>query len=102
MINNALYLAGCEFKQVTKLDQDGINEHLNKILFYFGSSDGWVPNWMVDDVKERFPKGIQNLNFVHVAIGHITVDKHGSRHAFVMYKNDCDVVVSAIVNFIKL
>ncbi|KAM5292809.1 lipid droplet-associated hydrolase isoform 2-T2 [Ctenodactylus gundi] len=54
---NAAYLGGQEMMQVVKRDDEIIKEHLSKLTFYYGTTDGWCPTEYYKDMKKDFPKG---------------------------------------------
>jgi hypothetical protein len=68
---NVFHLTRTEFEQIRDLDVATLERHLEKLVFYYGTTDGWVPMEHYHDVKSRFP-----------GHPHVYLDKHGSKHAF--------------------
>ncbi|KAB0380801.1 hypothetical protein FD755_008585 [Muntiacus reevesi] len=54
---NAAYLGSQEMREVVKRDNETIKEHLPKLIFYYGTADGWCPREYYDDIKKDFPEG---------------------------------------------
>ena len=55
---NSLYMAKDEMEKVTELHhRDVIAGNLDKILFYYGSTDQWCPVSYYEDMREAFPSG---------------------------------------------
>lgn len=46
-----------EMTDVVHRDDKVIETNLEKLIFYYGTTDKWVPVSYYEDVKERFPKG---------------------------------------------
>lgn len=77
---NAMYLGGQEMKQVVKRDDEIIKEHLSKLTFYYGRSDGWCPVKYYEDIKKDFPEGDIRLcekDIPHAFILHFSQDVAG-------------------------
>ncbi|KAI9106320.1 hypothetical protein DFS34DRAFT_59069 [Phlyctochytrium arcticum] len=53
---NTLYLTSYEFRVIDELDDDVIARNVDKMVFYYGTTDGWVPVEHYEDMKQRFPK----------------------------------------------
>ncbi|GLH05871.1 Lipid droplet-associated hydrolase [Gryllus bimaculatus] len=69
-LRNVFFLAKEEMDVVTELDPDLINNVVDKLFFYFSTSDGWVPLSYYEDLKKSHPR-IHALTTNH-------------RHAFVL------------------
>lgn len=69
---NAAYLGSQEMIQVRKRDDEIIKEHLPKLTFYYGKTDGWCPVKYYEDMKKDFPEG------------DIRLCEKGISHAFVL------------------
>nr|XP_015855433.2 lipid droplet-associated hydrolase [Peromyscus maniculatus bairdii] len=69
---NAAYLGGQEMIQVRKRADEIIKEHLPKLTFYYGRTDGWCPVKYYEDMKKDFPEG------------DIRLCEKGISHAFVL------------------
>ncbi len=80
-------MAACEMKEVVQMDVDTVNNHLSKLLFYYGTSDGWCPVDYYYDTKARFPNG------------DIRLCKHGIEHAFVLESSE--LMADLVWNWMK-
>ncbi|XP_032817343.1 lipid droplet-associated hydrolase [Petromyzon marinus] len=69
---NSMYMASQEMYQVTERDNVTIQEHLDKLIFYYGMSDHWCPVEYYHDMKRDFPAG------------DVRLCEKGIRHAFVL------------------
>ncbi|XP_052603296.1 lipid droplet-associated hydrolase-like [Peromyscus californicus insignis] len=69
---NAAYLGSQEMIHVRKRDDEIIKEHLPKLTFYYGKTDGWCPVKYYEDMKKDFPEG------------DIRLCEKGISHAFVL------------------
>jgi len=69
---NTFYMAKTYIKVLYEADYDIIEKHLDKLLFYYGTTDGWVPIKFYENMKKRFPSG--NIHLCDREI----------RHAFVL------------------
>ncbi|KAJ3298734.1 hypothetical protein HK104_010372 [Borealophlyctis nickersoniae] len=56
-VQNFLYLASWEMAQVKELDTQTLEQHVDKIIFYYGQADGWCPMGHYEDMVRRFPNG---------------------------------------------
>jgi pimeloyl-ACP methyl ester carboxylesterase len=56
-IKNLLQMANEEMFVVNKRNDDIIKRYLNKITFYYGTNDHWVPNDIPKQMKNLYPKG---------------------------------------------
>jgi len=56
-IKNLLQMANEEMFVVNKRNDDIIKCYLNKITFYYGTNDHWVPNDIPKQMKNLYPKG---------------------------------------------
>uniref|UniRef100_A0A8C6FT87 Lipid droplet-associated hydrolase n=1 Tax=Moschus moschiferus TaxID=68415 RepID=A0A8C6FT87_MOSMO len=56
---NAAYLGSQEMREVVKRGNETIKEHLPKLIFYYGTADGWCPKEYYDDMKKDFPGDIR-------------------------------------------
>lgn len=75
-VSNILQV-GRDIFHVDNLDKDCIKQHLEKLVFYYGACDPWVPRICYEDMKARFPSG--NINLC----------QHNIKHAFVLDKSEC-------------
>ncbi|XP_072028860.1 lipid droplet-associated hydrolase-like isoform X2 [Amphiura filiformis] len=76
VMNSAVYMASTEMKEVLDLDVENVKNHLSKLLFYYGTSDGWCPLDFYHNAKALFPEGDLRLC------------KHGMEHAFVLESSE--------------
>lgn len=83
---NAAYLGSQEMIRVVKRDDDIIREHLPKLTFYYGKTDGWCPIKYYEDMKKDFPEG------------NIYLCEKGIPHAFVLgfYQEMANIVADWI------
>jgi hypothetical protein len=58
VVNNALFMAGTEMREIQELDHDTINLHASKIYGFYGRTDGWVPLDHYSEMKEKLPSGL--------------------------------------------
>ena len=56
-MKNILKMANEEMSVVNKRNDEIIKRFLNKITFYYGTNDHWVPNDIVKQMKTLYPKG---------------------------------------------
>ncbi|CAF1114499.1 unnamed protein product [Rotaria sordida] len=56
-IKNILQMANEEMSVVKKRNDQIIKRFINKITFYYGTNDHWVPNDIVKQMKQIYPKG---------------------------------------------
>ncbi|KJE92912.1 hypothetical protein CAOG_03794 [Capsaspora owczarzaki ATCC 30864] len=54
-ISNVLYMAAHEFEEIGDWDSRVIQANLDKLVFYYGRTDGWVPLSHFDRTRETFP-----------------------------------------------
>uniref|UniRef100_A0A3B4VIN7 Lipid droplet-associated hydrolase n=1 Tax=Seriola dumerili TaxID=41447 RepID=A0A3B4VIN7_SERDU len=71
-IANAMYMGGQEMKNVLERDNITIKNNLEKLIFYYGTTDHWCPVQYYLDIKQDFPHG------------DIRLCENGFRHAFVL------------------
>ena len=64
---------GRQLVTIREIDQDCIRTNLDKLVFFYGQGDPWVPRCHYEDMKRRFPGG-------HVKLA---TDEH-IQHAFVL------------------
>ena len=74
--NAAIYMAADELQDVIHLDKETIQDHLPKLLFYYGTHDGWCPVDYYRDIKGLFPSG------------DIRLCQQGIEHAFVLESSE--------------
>lgn len=72
VVQNMLWMAYNELLQVVEPDLDTIERHKDKILLYYGASDGWCPQSYWEDMRARV-KGVEAL-----------LCEEGYQHAFVL------------------
>lgn len=73
---NASYLAIDELKTIRQLDTKVIEEHKDKLKFYYGADDGWCP-------LENYVQLCKTVNGVDAMICN-----KGIEHAFILKKSD--------------
>ena len=61
--------------QVNERNDDIIEAHIDKLIFYYGTSDAWCPTSYYEDLKRRY--GDEERS-------HIELCKRGFQHAFVL------------------
>ncbi|XP_028635231.1 lipid droplet-associated hydrolase [Grammomys surdaster] len=84
---NAAYLGGQEMIRIVKRDDDIIKEHLPKLTFYYGKTDGWCPVKYYEDMKKDFPEG------------NIYLCEKGIPHAFVLgFSQEMATIVADWIN----
>lgn len=71
-VDNILEI-GRQLVTIKELDYECIRSNLNKLVFFYGLGDPWVPQGYYEDMKERFPDADIKLS----------CDKD-IRHAFVL------------------
>ncbi|XP_069182433.1 lipid droplet-associated hydrolase-like [Procambarus clarkii] len=72
VIQNVLWMAYNELVQVCEVDAETINKHKDKIVFYYGATDGWCPQVYRDELKLK----VEGVNAL--------LCKDGYQHAFVL------------------
>jgi len=75
VVNHALYMAASEMNLLNEFDEDTIkviHEHNEKIIYYYGQSDRWVPHDFYETMKCRFPDA------------NIVLCEQGYQHDFVL------------------
>lgn len=72
VVQNMLWMAYNELLQVVELDVETVRRHKNKILLYYGASDGWCPQSYWKEIKAQVD-GVEAL-----------LCDDGSQHAFVL------------------
>ena len=55
MVNNALYMAGTEMREIRELDEETFRTHSSKIYGFYGQTDGWVPLNHYHEMRETLP-----------------------------------------------
>jgi pimeloyl-ACP methyl ester carboxylesterase len=56
-IKNLLQMANEEMVVVDKRNDEIIKQYIDKITFYYGTNDHWVPNHIPQQMKNLYPKG---------------------------------------------
>lgn len=86
-LNKIINLAKEEMKYVREADDETISKHADKLWFYYGASDGWVPVKYYKNIMSRHP----NLN--------AQLCQRGLQHSFVL-KDDVDMghIVGDLIN----
>ncbi|KAM9466538.1 lipid droplet-associated hydrolase [Clarias gariepinus] len=69
---NAMYMGSQEMRMVQDRDNLTIQQHLDKLVFYYGATDHWCPVQYYQDIRRDFPDGDFRLC------------ERGLRHAFVL------------------
>eukprot|EP01135_Chromosphaera_perkinsii_P010503 Nk52_evm13s2152 gene=Nk52_evmTU13s2152 len=72
VIYNALFMAADEMKKIKYLDEDHVEKHQRKMVFYFGENDHWVPEHVPGEIEKKFPEA------------KIMRCEEGHKHAFVL------------------
>ena len=72
VVQNMLYMAYSELQQVVELDVDTVKRHKDKVLLYYGASDGWCPVRFCEEMKRRV-EGVEAV-----------LCEDGLQHAFVL------------------
>lgn len=74
VFQNVFHMARGEMESVFDLDVETLEHNLEKIFFYFGTSDGWVPLEHVEEMKTKLPK--MNFKVCDKGVDHAFVIKH--------------------------
>ncbi|GAA6108657.1 lipid droplet-associated hydrolase isoform X2 [Tachysurus ichikawai] len=69
---NAMYMGSQEMRMVLDRDNLTIQQHLDKLIFYYGATDHWCPVQYFQDIRRDFPDG------------DVRLCERGLRHAFVL------------------
>lgn len=87
VLRRILKLANDEMKYVKEADHETISKHADKLWFYYGASDGWVPGKYYKNMISRHP----DLN--------AQLCQRGFQHSFVL-KDDVDMarIVGDLIN----
>ncbi|KAF9979376.1 hypothetical protein BGZ73_000070 [Actinomortierella ambigua] len=72
IVKNCLFLAGQEMATIRELDEDLVQKHGHKFVFYYGKTDEWSPIEHYHDMRDRFPQVESHLC------------SQGMKHAFVL------------------
>ncbi|KAG0268352.1 hypothetical protein DFQ27_006975 [Actinomortierella ambigua] len=72
VVKNCLFLAGQEMEAIRELDEDLVQQHGHKFVFYYGKTDEWSPIEHYYDMRDRFPQVKSHLC------------SQGMKHAFVI------------------
>uniref|UniRef100_A0A670ZBF7 Lipid droplet-associated hydrolase n=1 Tax=Pseudonaja textilis TaxID=8673 RepID=A0A670ZBF7_PSETE len=85
---NIMYLASQEMRSVKERDNSTIKQHLNKLIFYYGTTDSWCPLQYYEEMKMEFLDG------------DIRICEKGIRHSFVLdsSKEMAEMIVGWIQN----
>jgi len=75
-VNNCFRMAVQELTEVNKLDTDVLDAHIDKISFYYGAKDHWVPPSCFPQMKSRYPEQ------------DIVQCENGYHHAFVLAESN--------------
>eukprot|EP00128_Syssomonas_multiformis_P019019 Colp12_sorted_trinity150504_noHs@538 len=86
-INNSIYMAMHEMREIQEADFDNIKRNLNKLIFYYGQKDHWTLDTHYDEMKQLFPDG------------EIYLCPHGAKHAFVL--RDSEVVAKRVAEWLQ-
>lgn len=87
LVQNVLFMAYNELKEVNDADVDTISRHKDRITLYYGATDGWVPTTYRDELKQKVE-----------GVSAFLCDK-GYKHAFVLCHSQ--PVGELLVQFIK-
>ncbi|CAK9803895.1 Lipid droplet-associated hydrolase [Anthophora plagiata] len=86
-INKIFKLASEEMEAVKNRDDDIISKHAEKLWFYYGNCDGWVPLKFYQNMRSKHP----NVN--------AQLCKHGYGHAFVLHsEKEMGRIVGDVIN----
>uniref|UniRef100_A0A914Y7E6 Lipid droplet-associated hydrolase n=1 Tax=Panagrolaimus superbus TaxID=310955 RepID=A0A914Y7E6_9BILA len=92
VVRNIMHLANNEL-QIVKLHDDSLflNEHRDRILLYYGTTDQWVPAQLAEEQAARLGRSC------------VFLDNDGCEHAFVIRDGEvmARTVVSLIEQFLK-
>jgi hypothetical protein len=91
LVSNVIFLAMCEFAEIRELSDDEkeqLNSRCNDLFFIFGKTDNWVPMEHVEKITNMLDKHNEESRKLHLHIDH----EHGTKHAFVVYKDDIKIV----------
>jgi len=58
VVNNALFMAGTEMREIKELDHETLRQHNSKIHGFYGRTDGWVPIDHYEEMKEMLPTSL--------------------------------------------
>ncbi|KAI9146556.1 hypothetical protein BKA69DRAFT_37283 [Paraphysoderma sedebokerense] len=72
---NCLYMANYEMDEIKKLDADVIDKYISKLIFYYGTTDKWVPLSHYEMTKKRWPKA--DIHLCQDSFPHAFVLGHG-------------------------
>lgn len=53
---SALFMAANEMKSIRELDQETVMKHGDKLVFFYGQTDGWVPLSHYEEMKQLIPQ----------------------------------------------
>lgn len=86
-MRKVINLASEELKCVREADHETISKHADKLWFYYGATDGWVPVKYYKNLISKHP----NLN--------AQLCQRGFKHSFVL-KDDVDMghIVGDLIN----
>lgn len=86
-MRNMLYMAADEMEKVDETPVKLISDHIDKLIFYYGSSDSWTPRNYYNEMVERFPQA------------QIHLCKRNIKHAFVLESHEAMAeIVAAWMN----
>ncbi|KAG0050103.1 hypothetical protein BGZ83_005096 [Gryganskiella cystojenkinii] len=74
VVKNCLFLAGQEMEAIKIMDKELIEQHAEKMVFYYGKTDEWSPIENYYEMKDQFPQVQSHLcsqGMVHAfVLGH--------------------------------
>jgi pimeloyl-ACP methyl ester carboxylesterase len=96
-VSNVIYLAMCEFAEIRDLSSEEraeLNRRHTDMFFIFGRDDRWVPPAHVDEIHKMLHNHDDRTRKLHLHVDH----EHGTRHAFVIYRKDVEIVTKFIAS----
>lgn len=91
VMEKVIFLAKDEMEKVRGLDREIVKENIDKLKFFYGAKDGWVPVKYYEDLKRDIP----NVDAI--------LDKNNIEHAFVLRSSSkMGAIVAEWINENKL
>ena len=79
---NSVYLSSIEMQSVCELDIETVGTNIERLYFYYGTSDTWCPTEYYYSMKQLFPSG--EIHLCSRGIEHAFVLKHSKEMASIM------------------
>eukprot|EP00158_Paraphelidium_tribonemae_P003009 Partr_v1_DN25836_c0_g1_i3_m2705 putative chromosome 2 open reading frame 43 len=70
---NCLYLSAREMEEILDLDRDLFDRHIDKMIFYYGTVDGWVPVERYHSMIAKYPHNSHNIHLCPEQLQHAFV-----------------------------